>query len=653
MSKKLAAALLAAGALLGVSAAPAGAHALVKSSDPARDALLDKAPASVAITFTERPDPALSSIRVLTATGNEVQQGRPRAVPGKPSTLAVALKQIENGVYTVAWRAVSRVDGHVTAGFFAFGVGVSPAGATPPASAKTQETPPPSAAAVAGRWLLYWGLALLVGGASAALFVFERVPKKPLIAAWLMAAAGIIVIMVAEAASVGVSIGVLLRSTTGSGIVNQIVAVVVAGIAVVVAARKVTPATWIAVAATALAAMLTHVLAGHAGGSAHAPLNVSVQFVHLAATGVWIGGLVWLLAGLKSAPDRPAAARRFSFLAGIALAVVALTGALRAIDEVGSFRRLVSTSFGVTVLVKVGLFAGLVALGALNRYRILPATAGNPGPARGFVTSVRAEVLIAAGVLAATGLLATLPPANLVAASAAKKAPPQRVVVVGNDFATTTRVRLTVTPGTAGLNTFEASVTDFDTGAPLDARRVALRFLLPARPEVGSQTVELTHAADALWSARSSAMAIDGSWTVTVVVETADGGLEIQLRVQTRLPPQNVQVSRQSGQPTLYTIALSQGRSVQAYLDPGEKAGKNDVHFTFFDASGNELPVTTATMYATPPGGDQRALEVRRFGPGHFVATVTVTPGRWLFQVQATAKDGSALSAYFTQDVRP
>jgi len=77
--------------------------------------------------------------------------------------LRVALPRLADGVYTVSWRTVSKVDGHVTGGSFAFGIGVQPS--SDAAQAAKDGSPSagsaPSPAAVAGLWLLYWGLALL------------------------------------------------------------------------------------------------------------------------------------------------------------------------------------------------------------------------------------------------------------------------------------------------------------------------------------------------------------------------------------------------------------------------------------------------------------------------------------------------------------
>jgi copper transport protein len=98
--------------LLPVLAAPvAGAHALLRSCDPAGGASLDKAPEQVTMTFAEPPDPALSGVHVLDATGRAVERGRARVAAGKPLMLEVPLGQLGDGTYTVSWRVVSRTDG--------------------------------------------------------------------------------------------------------------------------------------------------------------------------------------------------------------------------------------------------------------------------------------------------------------------------------------------------------------------------------------------------------------------------------------------------------------------------------------------------------------------------------------------------------------
>src|SRR5215218_1538291 len=112
----------------------AAAHGSLQSSEPAGGSSLERAPAAVTLRFSERPDPDLSTVRVLDSGGRVVAGGPARPVSGRPLELRVATAGLATGGYTVSWRIVSAVDGHRTDGAFGFGVG--PAGAPRPAAAQ-------------------------------------------------------------------------------------------------------------------------------------------------------------------------------------------------------------------------------------------------------------------------------------------------------------------------------------------------------------------------------------------------------------------------------------------------------------------------------------------------------------------------------------
>jgi nitrogen fixation protein FixH len=339
-------------------------------------------------------------------------------------------------------------------------------------------------------------------------------------------------------------------------------------------------------------------------------------------------------------------------MAGLALGVVALTGVFRALDEVGwprDWARLVDTSYGITVLVKVGLFLPLIALAARNRYRNVPAVV-REGCVTALARTATAELGIAALIFAATGVLSELPPAATVAQAKGTPTTAQHLVLSGHDFATTTRVRLTVSPGTVGPNRFVARVTDFDTGRPVPATSVTLGFSLPSQSNLGQQTLALRRSGSE-WTGQGTTISIFGTWAVEVTVQEATTSTTIPLRLTPNLPTEQIQQTTASGQPTLYTIALSGGDSLQTYIQPG-RPGKDTVHFTFFMANGNELPITSATGMAVPPGRAVASLPLIRFDKGHFVANTTLTPGRWRFVIQATPATGAAITAYFDQLIR-
>ena len=642
----------------------AEAHALLKHSNPASNAQLNQAPPQIVLDFTEPPDTSLSVVQVLDSTGANVASGKAQPVSGKPTELRVPVGKLAQGTYTVSWRTVSKTDGHVTAGSFAFGVGEAASGATQPSSGSlVTATGRPSVLSVVGRWAFYWGVALLLAAGVTGLFMFDgRLGSaRVLLAASLLAAAvGLAMMIVAERSAIGTSFSALARSPTGRPLIEQAAALVVTAVAVFLVGVRSRPWSLIFLAAAAAATMLFHAMGSHAAVSM-AWFNVTIQWIHIVAVGIWVGGLVWLLvlARPRSAPsqdgsDRSNAVKRYSWVAGITLAVVAITGTIRAIDEVGGIgkvSRLLHDSFGVTLLVKLGLFLVLVALGARNRYVNVPAFADSDKHKRALARTVTAEIVLAAGILGATGLLSQLtPPVDTALAASQTAAHSQAVVVAGSDFATSVRVRLTASPGTVGSNTFTADVTDFDTGKPVDARRVSLRFSLPSHPDVGASSMDLKQKSPGVWSGQGSELSIEGTWAVTILVQKSSGAVEVPLKVATRTAPEPIQSQVTAGQPTVFTIALPNSLSVQTYVDPG-KPGPDSVHFTFFKASGKEEPIMHASATATGPTGKAEPAKLIRFDKGHFVANLQLTSGTWKFEIKAMTDGGQSLNAFFSQDI--
>lgn len=632
-------------------ATTATAHSGLETSDPPANASLDAAPSVVVLTFTEPPDPELSLVHVLSRSGRPVETGPASAVAGQSKRLQVPLPaDLPDGVYTVSWRVVSETDGHVTAGAFAFGVGVS-AGSVQPPDATGSGTPAPSLGSVIGKIGLYAGLALLFASAVVGLIAFGgTVParRRAAFTGAALASAGALIMLLAERATVGVSLGDLLTSSAGRDYVWLSVAVAIAGVLAIVVASTEGRRWLVPLGIAASGAMLVRALGGHADAATAPAVQVSLQWVHFMAVGIWIGGIALVMVLLRTATHdaRPAdEVRRFSRLAGYAVGVVLLTGVLRAANELGGLSSLFHPfdgSYQTTLTIKVAVVLGLVALGAVNRYRSIPRMQNGSGLLRRVLV---VEVAGAIGVFALTGTLTGLQPQP----STAPPPPRPGITVTGSDFATTMEVSLAVTPGTAGPNDFVVRATDFDTGAPIDATRVSLRFEPVGRSGVGPSTLDLTRAG-ALWRNAGSQLSLDGVWNVTVVVETSTEGTEIPLTLATLLPHQSVTVSTAAGQPDLYTITLRTGQQIQAYNDPGTP-GPNELHMTAFGADGNELPLASATMTAISSDGTAVPSDPRRFSPGHFVSDITLTTGDWTFFISATTRDGDDLVASFDQTI--
>jgi copper transport protein len=156
-------------ALLALSlAGAASAHANLVRSDPASGAVLASAPSQIQIWFSEQPEPHFSDIQLLDANRQRVDAGDMRVAAGDPLSLIVGVRSgIPDGLYTVAWKTVSAVDGHLVNGNFPFYVGQPPRGTVLPPAAQIgpgSAASTPTAGSVFVRWLGLLGVVVLLGG---------------------------------------------------------------------------------------------------------------------------------------------------------------------------------------------------------------------------------------------------------------------------------------------------------------------------------------------------------------------------------------------------------------------------------------------------------------------------------------------------------
>jgi putative copper export protein/mono/diheme cytochrome c family protein len=173
--------------------------------------------------------------------------------------------------------------------------------------------------------------------------------------------------------------------------------------------------------ALGLVAAASHAAAAEPGTAA----AVAADVVHLAAAGVWIGGLpglallLWLAGRAAGADARPyavLAARRFSRAALALVSALVLSGLWSAWVQVGSVAGLLGTRHGRLLLIKLLVFAAMLVLATLNR-RLIPALAGDATtvgrPAmRRLSRFVASEAALALFVLAVVAAMTVTPPAR-------------------------------------------------------------------------------------------------------------------------------------------------------------------------------------------------------------------------------------------------
>ncbi len=399
------------------------AHAILLRVDPPTGRTLSSAPSVVRLLFSEPIDAEFSRVQVLDETGKQVDQGDSRV---DDTQLTVSLQSgLANGVYIVNWRSLSTIDVHPEAGQYALFVGVPPT-TTGTLSQRNESTPP----TIVARWWLYVAASVFAGSLAAWKLVFgpvldtdssarsialRRVHRVALVAGVLLLVGTLFAALAQAAAAAGVP----MTSAFGNPLRDLLTRGRFAGIwwprlgisivAFVIVAWRGLDDAWSESAAAMLPAiLLTNSLTSHGATLPVAVVGVVLDWVHVLAAAVWVGGLANLavVAPVLRRADScvlPAVVRRFTPLAIVSVLAIRISGTVQAALEVGSWSALLETSYGQGVLVKVALLAVMLGLAALHQWRggLLP-----------FERGVRLELALGLVVLAVAAVVAGTTPAR-------------------------------------------------------------------------------------------------------------------------------------------------------------------------------------------------------------------------------------------------
>lgn len=535
---RLALAILAALTALALVAAPAGAHANLVRAVPDPGAAVDPAPRVVYAEFSEAIDLGYSSLEVLDANGEPVTTGPTEGDPTSRTAMLAPVGELADGTYVVVWRTLSVVDGHVIRGSFAFGVGEPVAADVAVAVASIESSP----AAAISRWLLFMGVALLIGGPLQALAqrrgaqpkrrrIVERRTALLLLGGGLLALAGQIGLLGTQILILGgdsllAGFGEVFGAGQWGALWIARTAALVVALALADQAssseageRRGTLAFGGVAAAGAVMAV-TVSLGSHAAALVDIGPALAADMIHLLAVGAWVGGLpVLLLVALQArgtrtggSPDLTEVVARFSAVATVAVGLIVVTGVYSAWLQVLEPARLWSTEYGLLLVVKVALVAPLLALGGVNLAWTRPRLAGTGGAGARAAKALRrlvvAEIVLAVAVLGVVGVLTEREPARQVSGDVP-------LAVEGVGASGETRVRVRVVPGRPGPNTVEVDLGSRD-GRIADADiELQLRYL---DTDLGTTVERPVRNEAGLFVVETDAFTLAGGWQVLAIV---------------------------------------------------------------------------------------------------------------------------------------
>lgn len=418
------------------TASPASAHAALRATDPEDGTILQRAPRTLTLTYTESVGLLTDSFRVYDPENHRLSTGPADHAPGRADTVRVPLPaRMAKGTYVVAWRVVS-ADSHPVSGALTFSVGERTA-TTATAPVRTEDPTTISLYNIA-RYLAYLAVTLVLGAAT--FIAWCRPPQRsllrPLVVAGVTALLGSTLALLVlrgpyeeGTATEFSSLGRTLTTRPGELLVARLALLLLAVVLGLVLRRRPVPRP-LAVAAGAILAValaLTWSAAEHASAGIQVPLAIASATLHLLATAAWLGGLAALLLTLRAPAVPPQVVTRFSRLALTSVIVLVVTGVYQSWRGLGTWQALTDTTYGRVLLAKlVAVGVLLVAAGWSRRWTgrlstaaeapVPPALASERPvdvpdlPVRHLRRTVLAEAAVGVVVLVLTTLLtSTLP----------------------------------------------------------------------------------------------------------------------------------------------------------------------------------------------------------------------------------------------------
>lgn len=511
-----------------LSTSPAQAHATLIGTDPEEGAVLDQAPETITFTFDEAVTLPPAGVTVYDAKGEEVTS----EATASGSEMQVALAEassLGDGTYVVAWRAVS-ADGHPISGSLTFAVGAPSLSVAPPPSTE----PSRATAVIHGvlQFLQYAALLLVVGLVwfRGVIVGEHRVPDRAIARVQrvqILAGMVAVVALVALAPASGA-----LQSESGPGAILTFDAwspasvgkewlsalVGIVGIAAALALRE-RPRL---AAVAGLVAICSPALVGHSRAVVPAWLVTATDVIHLVAGALWLGGLVGLALTLPLITRRGTVAAeivtRFSTLAAVSLAALAVSGVLMGWRILGSWDNLLNSTYGTLLMTKIALVVAVAVMAAGNRLLVLPRVrqaAGHDDTVEAG-SMLRRAVLMEAGVLVVvlgvTGFLVDQPPQAGAGSPGTGSATVAQTNTQAAELGDDHRVYATLTPSGPGPNVLRLQIQDA-AGEPVEAAAVPTAKLRSGDVDLGSLTLKTVAAGT--WEAEV-VLPKGGVWEATV-----------------------------------------------------------------------------------------------------------------------------------------
>jgi len=497
--------------VLSITVPYAAAHPFTGETNPSATENAPTGTTEVTVFYSEPIELDFSYLKVLDSNGNQIDNKDSKYFQGENS-LIVTTPPLEDGVYTVTSKVLSKVDGHLVDDAFIFGVGkavVDIPSDEPPSIEKIVFFPE-----AASRFPGLVGQTIVLGAIISSMFVWGTQNKNLIrneiekiesfhhskfmtftgIGLMLVFASNIAMIAL-QSLKLEISAFDVIQTTFGtSWVIRMILTVILIGIWFWLdRKKKTTRQNQIPMLVLSLLLIGTSSMIGH-GAASGEMAAFTLDYIHNLVAAIWIGGIIYfafILLPTFSKLDKVVNEKmslvmipRFSIVFVIAVGVVIITGPTLMWMLETNVGLITESVYGKLIIAKILIAAIMVGLGTFFQYKLQKsgeATINTKSFSihKKLKRSLKVDAALGIILLGVVALLAngTLPAGEIQKADAKEITYDFRTI----EFSQNAKFDIYITPFSSGVNTISIKISDFENKPLQDADEIKVKISNPER----------------------------------------------------------------------------------------------------------------------------------------------------------------------------
>ena len=486
----------------------ASAHPFLLDSDPAQGQSVSAGTTQIFTFYSEAVEIDFSSLKIYDSNGNQIDN-QDTAYNNEESSLVVTTPPLEDGVYTIASKVLSKVDGHLVQAAIIFGVGDVQIDSSLLESQEQSETTfiPESIARFPG----LVGQTIVLGGVIASIAIWStrqtrfgdqigliqdsfKAKFSKIIGFGVIAVfASNFIILAVQTWRLEVSPLDVIETTFGTTwLTRMILTIILIGIWFWIERKnKISIKTQIPMLITALILIATTTMMGHGASTEMAP-PIILDYVHNLLSSIWIGGVIFF--GFIVLPaitkldydvrDKITASLipRFSAMIIIALGILIITGPTLLWFLDSNVDSLTGSTYGKLILAKIAIASTMIAFGGFYQIKFVTQAKKDlksSGVYKKLQRPLRLEAGLGIALLAVVALLvnSSLPAGEVQTADALQS----NYGFDGTLFSENAKFDVNVVPVGIGPNKIIVTVSSFDDKPLTDVSGLKVKISNPQK----------------------------------------------------------------------------------------------------------------------------------------------------------------------------